>query len=539
MSSPKNKKDTARPRSSSVSELIRAYSTTDTPSAKVTIGRRQVDIKAYFSKTGKDILKATSEAIGIKTHKPRATDTSSLSSQTTECSIDTTPTDSVFMETDTSPKSQRNNIRGQKRGPTTAPTSSADNSPIKKDARIESTMTTEVQITDLNDKIVALTKLSEVWILKCKELEAQVLTIRETAIDDKLEILTGVHNLQAEVTRIDETLLVHEAQLSKHDKAFQLLDANAGTNINGAVTQMSLLQDEVVNSKTTLATMEAMVKGLKLSGAGNRNSRGLYIAGIDKIKAHFKLRPNTHPLEAVKTLLWYSQCFSQYESIVPLERHKHWSEVRSALIFSHSPQNKKDLELALKRFFQTTNVKGVLLRDIFPSDKIQEAKDLTKIAVALREKGDILKFRVVNKADRPVLQVLPNAAGVKGYQDYKTDDNMDTASSKANTHATGSNALPLGTLALSHNPTIPAAQPAPTVPDGYPPLIPTSQQSTQQPLPSGPKATAPQNSTSQWGAPHSTAGPSSGFSSSADDQPRYNPPPWMQGGLRFPNGIPA
>ena len=162
-------------------------------------------------------------------------------------------------------------------------------------------MTTEVQITGLNDKIIALTKLSEVWILKCKEFEAQVLTIRETAIDDKLEILTGVHNLQAEVTRIDETLLVHEAQLSKHDKAFQLLDANAGTNINGAVTQMNLLQDEVVNSKTTLGTREAMVKGLKLSGTGSRNARGSTLLAL--IKAHFKLRPNMHPLEAVKTLL--------------------------------------------------------------------------------------------------------------------------------------------------------------------------------------------------------------------------------------------
>ncbi len=75
-----------------------------------------------------------------------------------------------------------------------------------------------------------------------------------------------------------------------------------------------------------------------------------------------------------------------------LEKHKHWSEVRSALIFCHSTQNKKDLEMALKKFFQHTNTRGVLLRDIFPSDKIQEAKDLTKIAATLKDKGEILKF---------------------------------------------------------------------------------------------------------------------------------------------------
>ena len=96
--------------------------------------------------------------------------------------------------------------------------------------------------------------------------------------------------------------------------------------------------------------------------------------------------------------------------------------------------------MALKKFFQHTNTRGVLLRDIFPSAKIQEAKNLTKIASTLKDKGEILKFRVVNKSDRPVLQVLPNIPNAKGYVDYKTDEttNMDTGL------ATGANATPIG-----------------------------------------------------------------------------------------------
>ncbi len=343
--SSKDNLDKAWQRSSSVSELIKTYETSDIPAAKVTVGKRQVDIKAYFSKTGRDLLRATGEVIGLRPFKSD-TDTVSLSSQPCQedlsfsSSITDPHKDSIFM--DTAPTLQPTlqpfdprNPRGQKRGPATATSS------VEKESRIEAAPAMETQVQDLNTKVSALTQLNQHLLQKYSELENQMIKLRSDAIDDKADIMTTCHNLQAHITRIDETISEHESILHKHGKAFQMLDRDVGANISGAVTQLTAVQEELANNKTTLATMEAMMKGLKLSGNNNRNSRGLYIAGLDKIKAHFKLRPNTHPVEAIKTLLWYAKCFSQYETIVPLEKHKHWSEVRSALIFCHSTQNKK------------------------------------------------------------------------------------------------------------------------------------------------------------------------------------------------------
>ena len=544
--SSKDNPDKARPRSSSVSELIKSYENSDTPAAKVTVSKRQADIKAYFSKTGKELLRATGEVIGLRPRKSN-TDTTSLSSQPSQADQSFSSTtsdpqkDTVFMDTasELQPSPQPldpKNPRGQKRGPAPA-TSSVDNSPVKKESRIEPAPMMETQVQDLNTKVAALTQLNQHLLQKYTELETQMIKIRSDAVDDKADLMTTCHNLQAHLTRIDETLSVHDLLLSKHEKAFQMLDRDAGTNISGAVTQLTAVQEELANNKTMLATMEALMKGLKLSGNNNRNSRGLYIAGLDKIKAHFQLRPHTHPVEAVKTLLWYAKCFSQYKTIVPLEKHKHWSEVRSALIFCHSAQNKKDLEMALKKFFQHTNTKGVLLRDIFPSDKIQEAKDLTKIAATLKDKGEILKFRVVNKSDRPVLQVLPNIPNTKGYVDYKADEtsSMDTGP------ATGANATPIGQLALQNSSvctgqthSAPSSLNTATsnnniydttkVPDGYPPLPP--------PL-------NPTSASSSNGVP--TPGPSSSSmpTNPSAENPGYAHPPWFLGGHRNNNGIPA
>ena len=144
---------------------------------------------------------------------------------------------------------------------------------------------------------------------------------------------------------------------------------------------------------------------------------------------------------------------------------------------------------------------------------------------------------MVNKSDRPVLQVLPNIPNTKGYVDYKADEaiSMDTGP------ATGANTTPLGQVVLlkSSAPTSQTHSAPPSsntansnnngydttkVLDGYPPL--------QPPL-------NPTSASSSNGVP--TPGPSS--SSMPTNPPAENPgyaqPPWFLGGHRNTNGIPA
>ena len=79
----------------------------------------------------------------------------------------------------------------------------------------------ETQVQDLNTKVAALTQLNQHLLQKYTELETQMIKIRSDAVDDKADLMTTCHNLQAHITRIDETLSVHDLLLSKHEKHFR------------------------------------------------------------------------------------------------------------------------------------------------------------------------------------------------------------------------------------------------------------------------------------------------------------------------------
>jgi len=200
--------------------------------------------------------------------------------------------------------------------------------------------------------------------------------------------------------------------------------------------------------------------------AGSRNMKGLYIAGLDTLKQVLNLHQDAHPVQVIKCLLYYCEVSSYYDSIIPLGRNKNWRDVNSALLFCTSVQTKKDTELAIKHYLQVNKVRGVLLRDIFPSDQIECAKELTKLGAELKEKGTIFKYRVINRADKPVLQILKRNSRI--YTDYKstTDEEMDQEDDDPPTEtpsmATGGNAQP---LSLQFN----------TVPQGYN-LVPSPKQ---------------------------------------------------------------
>ena len=433
-------------RSNSGSELIRTYSQTGVNKNQEKIRKNQ-DIRKFFHKTGKELVQAPAEVLGIEktrelrssTSLPELNSSVSLGGSLDSVFDKEEPSTQTIMDT-TSPQSQRSS----KKRPTMSATGE---SPQKKDQRVETAGETmerlERKIFEMEKGMQALMVIKETHTKELIEIQKAQMGFREDRIADKVEVDTSIRLLQGEVAQLTEKTSALEAEFEKHKKAISMLDKESGTNVVGALSIMNAMKEEVENQKTTIATMEALLKNMK-GEKMQKSGKGIYIAGLDRLRAQLGLHDKTHPIQVCKTLLWYAfgNSLGQYESIRLLDRTKHWSQINTAMIYFYSPQNKKDAEIMFKQYFQKEKIQGVMIRDIFPQEKIQEAKDLAKKGAIMRENGKVMRYRVMNRNGEPILQVL--YTGGRGYQDLKVHENEEEMEEGGEGYASGANKTPLG-----------------------------------------------------------------------------------------------
>ena len=78
-----------------------------------------------------------------------------------------------------------------------------------------------------------------------------------------MEVDTSIRILQGEVSQLTEKTTALEAEFDKHKRAISMLDKEAGTDVVGALGTMNAMKEEMEYQKTTIATMEALLKNMK------------------------------------------------------------------------------------------------------------------------------------------------------------------------------------------------------------------------------------------------------------------------------------
>ena len=234
-------------RSNSVSELIRTYSQTGVDKNQEKVKKNQ-DIRKFFHKTGKDLVQATAEVLGIERARKLRSSTS-LPELNSSLSLGGS-LDSVFdkeytgTKTDmdiTSPKSLRNSKK--------RPTMSATGESLqKKDQRVETSdeimERLEQRILKMEKGMQALMVIKEAHTKELIEIQKAHMDFREDRIADKVEVDTSIRTLQGEIVQLTEKTSALEAEFDKHKKAIAMLDKEAGTDVMGALNVMNSMKEE-------------------------------------------------------------------------------------------------------------------------------------------------------------------------------------------------------------------------------------------------------------------------------------------------------
>ena len=208
------------------------------------------------------------------------------------------------------------------------------------------------------------------------------------------------------------------------------LAAELRTKLDKELQRLSgkIMENEKMASDTrnTLAIIERALKeqraGENLSGS-SRSSMGIYLSGIDTLRELVGDRADDDPIAVVKKLLYQSHMYYFYDRIILGDKQKNRLDTRTALIYFRSMQNKKEAEVGIKRYLATMKAKGVMIREIFPSERMKEVGGLNKCGFDMKNEGKIKRFRIQNRRDVPILQgIYP---GRNSYEDIHPDEYSD------------------------------------------------------------------------------------------------------------------
>jgi hypothetical protein len=107
---------------------------------------------------------------------------------------------------------------------------------------------------------------------------------------------------------------------------------------------------------------------------------------------------------------------------------------RAAIIYFYSPQNKKDMEAAIKGILAKMKANGVSVRDVFPENKLAEVRTMMEMGKKMKADGVVSRFRISNTISGPVLTALYNNETAFRRVDMPIVEEMETESAAGGQH---------------------------------------------------------------------------------------------------------
>ena len=282
---------------------------------------------------------------------------------------------------------------------------------------------------------------------KVKKLEEEICKLKMTSIKNASSINTNIEaiesanqsiiGMQNDMTEIKEgmtgikeslveTMQVNQITSDKMDQLAAELNIKLDRELNKLSCRISENEKVALDTKNTLEIVE---KALREQRAGenligpSRSSMGIYLVGIEALRQQICDRSDEDPIAVVKKMLYQANCFYFYDRIILGDKQKNRLDTRTALIYFRSMQNKKEAEVGIKRFLASLKAKGVMIRDIFPSERMKEVGGLNKCGFDMKNEGKISRFRIQNRRDVPILQgIYP---GGSSYVDIHPDEYSD------------------------------------------------------------------------------------------------------------------
>ena len=187
----------------------------------------------------------------------------------------------------------------------------------------------------------------------------------------------------------------------------------------GAATQKQEIDKKLTDLETDSAAAKATAAALQIAldevkaGASlpstARSATAIVVVGVKQLRKHLDCPPQLNTTLVITELLRKAKLLHTYSSIMVMAKGGDRQQADEAVIFCHSLDHKRVAETLLKATMggrmKTPFMRGVFIRDFFPAERMTEVKALLQYAEARKKRGDIFRYRIINRGEIPLLQV--------------------------------------------------------------------------------------------------------------------------------------
>jgi hypothetical protein len=198
-------------------------------------------------------------------------------------------------------------------------------------------------------------------------------------------------------------------QVGENGERIQVLNHDVQKTQQG-VMELSAKQDSLRNQ---WATMKEQIQASSAqSRAQPEQDTALFLGGIQTLREFFNRPDSSDPAQIVRDLLVDIHLYCSLDKTYIADGQARTAgdrrQARAMILVMRSVQHKKEAIIRIKRYLSQFTIKNVTVSDIFPADQMDMVKKLSKYAQHKKTSGAIIKYRVVNKNNRAVLQTQKN-----------------------------------------------------------------------------------------------------------------------------------
>jgi hypothetical protein len=302
----------------------------------------------------------------------------------------------------------------QKKGAKSAGGSLAGDSTTSDEDQVNTSKSSRKNIRDtLAVEVVALKEqLSKVQMeLLNKQLETVqiVAAVRSdlTQLHNQLQLYQEAHaNLEGVVDRTTSRVSSNEASIS---------------DIRVKLSATDRKQEELRQALESLKAMPTLSTTGGSGGPPPAHNAAFFLGGIPQLRSALEFRPQADPMEVVSTVLRDIQMYCAVDRIFLADTQAaNRVDTRAVVVYMRTPFHKREAMVKLKKFLAQWRVMEATVRDCFPTDRMERARNLASYGAHLRRTEDeVRRYQVINRNGEPVLQV----AGSSGrYTDHVVDE---------------------------------------------------------------------------------------------------------------------
>jgi hypothetical protein len=249
------------------------------------------------------------------------------------------------------------------------------------------------------------------------ELRAQVVNMAEADTQNGLEVMKRMDRFEssfkqthktlrqevtAEISGVKEKHSTLVGQVSDLAHALSLVEA-AQASMRGCMDARHEVYQEM---ETRVKAMEREAGVVKKTH--DPSEAAFFIAGLNGLReaAGKNLPRNADPVFVIRHLLQYVHMEQHLQRIqlLNVQSSEAGRTARSAVVYMSAPYHKGEAVVRIKSVLARYRMAKVLIEDCFPLSTMEDVRLLKQYGQEQKHKGQVAKFRVINRGGVPVLQ---------------------------------------------------------------------------------------------------------------------------------------